>query len=95
MMANMVNICKCNGEGGEELGTPSCTGKEDGNYCYPHHSNKIIQCSGGNMFVLTCQEGLEYNCPKDRCDYRDTPGNCRGHVMTQCRHEPNCAAAAE
>ncbi|RWS18645.1 hypothetical protein B4U80_12456, partial [Leptotrombidium deliense] len=94
MMANIVDVGKCDKKGYDlaELSIPTCRGKSNGNYCYPFHSNKIIQCSGGTMFVLNCQSGLEYNCRLDRCEYRGTRGNCRGPAMKQCRFDRNCRA---
>ncbi|RWS21597.1 hypothetical protein B4U80_14123 [Leptotrombidium deliense] len=89
MFANFANNAEC---ADLELATTLCRGKPNGNYCYPNNSNKFIQCSNGEMFVLSCDPGYEYNCHWDRCADKDKHGNCKGPEMTLCREDHNCGA---
>ncbi|RWS20705.1 hypothetical protein B4U80_14232, partial [Leptotrombidium deliense] len=84
MMANMVNICICDGEGGEVKEAPSCTAKPNGSYCYPGDPNKRILCLLGILLVTSCPPDQEFNCKSKMCGNIGNPNNCKGDQMTPC-----------
>ncbi|RWS20077.1 acidic mammalian chitinase-like isoform X1 [Leptotrombidium deliense] len=91
MIANMVNIYECNGERGEIMELPSCTGKADGYYCYPGDPSKFIFCSNGTKMVFPCPGGLVFNCNISICDYPNASGICKGDEMDRCMPFKNVA----